>query len=693
MSSSSAFIQDDNPSTSSQEKDSKKIDIFQHLRINLKTSKTTCSCDNINSLYCIPCKISVCSKCNYSEHQNHILISKKDYHFNPENIDSIYDSIQCTLSADKMFVDHKPTQKELVNQIEKMAQVLHKKIDMIKDMKIKEITKMFDGFASNVNQLKQRIEKGRTDLKGFYNKNNKFFNTSPPQDNANTNHKGNNKQNKNTILNDDPTNSLFLMNYELLNISQSKRKEILANMKKIHKCLDNFKLNQNEYIDSIQNSVESILFGEYHAHNNSTEELESILDETAPSYPFKCAIGTLNENNFNEITARINQYNVLFEQFKKSVYDSITKYGNLKEIGKYISSFEATKSTEADTQLFSHKSSKDKIVPRQNKSELALLKMNYHNKDEIILNNELLMKYFACLALENYEKNFKQDVKELQSSHADLMIRRNEDEDESQKDFAKAIENTNLILLYYRKERQMVRQLVDLKLNPFGYKKFPNGCRSILIGDKVYITGGKDEVKTYNNVLIYDRRTNVLKRIIDLIEPRAYHSLVFCDVFETLMVIGGENCSSCEIFDPLINRWALLPSLNVPRANILFQFDKPRGIMYAMFGNEGTILEEKYSSEIEYLDLQDMKSGWIVMDYENKAELNLKTYLSVVEINNDLFLIHGGYVAKKPKRAVSVLDKERKIMLKCDRKMMEKIREEAKASKRINAIVSSLHSS
>jgi hypothetical protein len=159
------------------------------------------------------------------------------------------------------------------------------------------------------------------------------------------------------------------------------------------------------------------------------------------------------------------------------------------------------------------------------------------------------------------------------------------------------------------------------------------------------------------------------------------------------MVIGGENCSSCEIFDPLINRWALLPSLNVPRANILFQFDKPRGIMYAMFGNEGTILEEKYSSEIEYLDLQDMRSGWIVMDYENKAELNLKTYLSVVEINNDMFLIHGGYVAKKPKRAVSVLDKERKIMLKCDRKMMEKIREEAKASRRINAIVSSLHPS
>ena len=216
-------------------------------------------------------------------------------------------------------------------------------------------------------------------------------------------------------------------------------------MKRIHNCLEAFKINQREYIDNLQNSIDSLLFGEYHISNNkhnTYEELEIILDEASPSYSFKKAFKSLDKNDFQEITARVNKFNVLFEQFKKRVYESITVYGNVKEIEKYISTFESTKNTENESQLFSQRN-KDKIVPKQNKIEIALLKMNYACKDEVILNNELFMKYFSCLALENYEKHFKQSTKELQSSHADLMSKRNEDEDETQKDFALAIENTN----------------------------------------------------------------------------------------------------------------------------------------------------------------------------------------------------------------------------------------------------------
>ena len=42
--------------------------------------------------------------------------------------------------------------------------------------------------------------------------------------------------------------------------------------------------------------------------------------------------------------------------------------------------------------------------------------------------------------------------------------------------------------------------------------------------------------------------------MVDLNDARVYHIMIYCDVFETLMVIGGENCSSVEIFDPVVNR-------------------------------------------------------------------------------------------------------------------------------------------
>lgn len=49
-----------------------------------------------------------------------------------------------------------------------------------------------------------------------------------------------------------------------------------------------------------------------------------------------------------------------------------------------------------ESQLFSQRN-KDKIAQKHNKIEINL---NYANKDEI----SLIMKYFSCLALENYGK-------------------------------------------------------------------------------------------------------------------------------------------------------------------------------------------------------------------------------------------------------------------------------------------------
>jgi hypothetical protein len=46
----------------------------------------------------------------------------------------------------------------------------------------------------------------------------------------------------------------------------------------------------------------------------------------------------------------------------------------------------------------------------------------------------------------------------------------------------------------------------------------------------------------------------------------------------------------------------LLPDLNIPRSNIIYYSDGPRGILYTMFGNEGSILDNKCSDVIEFLD-------------------------------------------------------------------------------------------
>ena len=290
--------------------------------------------------------------------------------------------------------------------------------------------------------------------------------------------------------------------------------------------------------------------------------------------------------------------------------------------------------------------------------------------------------------MELYEKNFKASTKELQSSHADLMIQK---EDDGQlKDFAKAIENTNLIYVYNRKERTGRKIKVDLKKNPIGYTKFPTGVRCLLLGDNVYITGGVDQTGLHANVLIFNIKKERIKRIMDLVEPRAYHTMVCLDVFNTLMVIGGEDNSSVEIFDPVTNRWTKLPNLNVPRANAVFQFDKPRGLMYVMFGMTGKVTDKEFSDAIEYMDLKNINNGWIKLNYNNRSELDLKTQVKILEISNDLTMIFGGFTARDTVRNICVLDKEKKEILKCDSKMLEAIRNECKINGKLGKLMATI---
>lgn len=45
----------------------------------------------------------------------------------------------------------------------------------------------------------------------------------------------------------------------------------------------------------------------------------------------------------------------------------------------------------------------------------------------------------------------------------------------------------------------------------------------ILVYNKIYIPGRKNKKEIYRNMLIFDRKTGLLKMIRDLVEPTTYH--------------------------------------------------------------------------------------------------------------------------------------------------------------------------
>ena len=717
-----------------EEKDGTKIDIFNHLKINLKNNfNLNCKDSNTESMYCIPCKVSCCEKCTLDTHKNHILIDKHKYDLNEENIDNIFDKIKNKLTNEKIFKDINIKKELLFNEINDLTEILKNKIEKLKKIKISETNKIIDDFNLSVKNTLNKIEKCRNDMKNYLNKNNKFFNLTPTEDDnniylnytdynktfsinntINTNKslssRNSQKQTKRKSIkknpfkkiNHDDYNSIFLINYELFNLSERIGKEILNNYQNIENNINSIIEKEKDINDNLITQIDNFLFTDYNllnytSNNEDDENIKKIINENSPLYPYNLNINNINNITFSDVNLRIHKYNTLFDNMKKNLFDSVIKYGDLKEAENYITKYNNKNSNTYETNpnkpLFhKSKSINENILNKNNmisKFEIDYLKMLYKTKDDVILNNDTINQYFSYLIMNIYEKHFKQNTKILQSSHADLIIKNDENEEEK-KDFGKAIENSNVIMLYYRNKNQMIKININLTKNPFGYKKFPIGNRSLLIGNKLYISGGCDEFKYYKNVIVYDIKNKKLKRIMDFNEARAYHTIVYSEFFKTIMVFGGENSNTAEIYDPILNRWIFLPSLNCPRANIIFQFDKIRGIIYTLFGNIGLITDSNYSNVIEYLDLKNIKKGWTKLEYKNNISLDLRTYLNATEINNDYTLIYGALNYRENNRVVCVLNKEKKEIINFDKKMYEIIREETKNSIRLSSLIRTL---
>ena len=537
---------------------------------------------------------------------------------------------------------------------------LLKMIQEWKNFKINEINELFGELIENMKNVNSKKKESKAALNNYAKKYKDFLSLGDK--------------------NKDQNNTMFLINYDLLSISYIWSDELAKIGKNIENDMDDYKMREQMKNKYITDEVHDLLF------NREDEDLythDKIDQKFLPLVKLKVEIKDFNADKLNDIDKRMGKFNKGVDSFKQAVMNSINKHGNYKDIEKENNIFEHRKIKGADN-LFSQR----KADPTHDVDNI-LLAPNHQikNKNDIVLDNQVINKYFAHVLTDIYDQYFRIPTIELQSSHADLKLKVAE-EDEA--NIARVIENTNEIKIFDKKACRLTKKKVNLKKNPHGYTKFPLGCRSVLVGDKLYITGGKDEYKEYANALIYDRKTEKIKRIMDMQNPRCYHTMVFNEIFETMMVIGGENNDTVEIFDPLSNRWQLLPELNIPRAIPLFYFDEGRGNMYVFFGVEGNYVDSNYIDCIEVLDLTEIKQGWMRINYNNKARMDFKCHLNIYPLNDYLLLIYGAVESRLIKRNACVYHLIRHEMNLIDKNLMDDLRNEAKNSKLLTSIVASV---
>ena len=810
----------------------KNFDAVSHFKENIIHFYKNCS-EPIKdySYYCFTCKHSVCNECGVLDHKEHLLI-QRDNCLNYDN--SFFNDISKSIE-DGLNLDSKKSQ--IKKDISKAISQLKEELDIIEKEKLKEIDSIFKELKANYVSLKENYLKTKECIENYYKKNKKFFNIKIKHvkqneiENLNNLKKGTEDKdiNKNTTTKVNPTfinyfnindndtgpnrdfeNTVFLMNFELMNLCDNKNLQITQ----ISNNINNKIINMSKLIE-----------------NNTNEFIESLKKNYLS---FDNEIIQKFDDFYWDIKVRCDKYNDHIVQFQSMIYDIYKKNGCLDKLKDLLSLFDSKNNKGKDV-LFNQQffikmndfsslntdvvknmakklyisngkirtTSKGRLVAKtklpaisekkeetkkqgskhlspnkddtdnENKKPLStnLTKSSMNNaipkipkKENIILNQRLIQRFYAYSVLDFYSKYFKinadpqstdydeesniylnkencenttegldkgkinlgkgatrgksvgyknksaksimenklNNVKNTKSGEMTVsgksvmdknvkltkksnirsvsLLSNYSERYTELKEKVKPIIKTNYIQLFDPATTKITKIKVPLTKEEHGYTTFPDGCRHLLIDSDLYILGGTDNCGyPINIVLLYNLEIGELTRLSNLNDNHSYHSVEYLENFDSIILIGGENSSSCEIMDLDSKKWTKLPSLNYPRANANIYYNNITSDLFVLFGMEGEMNSKTRNTDvIEVLELSDIMGGWMMVDYYKSVGLDLKgNYCITLPFTRDKLLVYGGSSARSlEKRLFALFDMIKNECIKVDSDTMDLIKRE-----------------
>ena len=148
----------------------KTLDIFHHIKLTLKNSSSNCSCENTTQFYCIPCKVSTCSKCSLASHQRHILLKKNNFELSENKVTSLFNSFDALIKQTPLLNEPNTVKANSLKQIDNFISSIIDKLNQYRERKYKEINTMFNEMKPNSDKLKHQIQIAQNNLKKYVKK-------------------------------------------------------------------------------------------------------------------------------------------------------------------------------------------------------------------------------------------------------------------------------------------------------------------------------------------------------------------------------------------------------------------------------------------------------------------------------------------------------------------------------------------
>ena len=306
------------------------FDTSSHLQHNILNFGANCK-DQITdqSYYCITCKQSVCTKCGAYDHKDHILIQRDNCLFyDPNFFVEISKIIDNALTIDSR-------KQSIKDSLEKSISVIKNHLDELKILKFNEIDEFFEKTNNEIRNVKKNFLDTKKCVENYYKEYKKFFN-------INYNSEKMNIIEEEIQNNSDLENTIFIMNFDLMNLCDSNNLKILDKI--------------NEITSKINSSIDKL--------DKKTSELIQILDNNY----------TLDINNdkyedyYDDIKTRIQKYSQIINKYKLTVADIIKKNGNIDKIKELLEIFDSknkkNKNLIFQQNFFQNEIDRENITPR-----------------------------------------------------------------------------------------------------------------------------------------------------------------------------------------------------------------------------------------------------------------------------------------------------------------------------------------
>ena len=694
------------------------FNLYKHIKENLRNKNRLCK-DKLTkeSLYCIDCKISTCQKCLlFHIHKGHNLIPKYLY-YDPDStvFKDTFNDIETLLEENPDYLDNQKLKEELKKVVTDSINKIIKRLNEIRNKKLKQLDALFENTDGFIDLLKEKKEKIKNDIKKYLEKQKDFYyikinDESLNKDNEVNNNmdidafknlkKDENNETETSKTNNDTYNTTFLISYDLLKNTSYINSEIC-------KFLNDIKINKEKYLNEFNENIRQI-----------NEDIDKLNNPFNGTFNFSY----LNIEFYKMVNDKLNKYNEKIEAMKKYIFDMTNKDKGFYTIEKNNRTAEASIKQRFDNIINYQLSDKDseakngkdnknlhrlsnyinegissiklknslqslsKSKEHSQKNYDSKLPTIYETPEEIKLDKEVLQKYFAYESYNTIHNHFR--YKKPKTEETEAIVEILDDEIE----VVKPVPGTNEILLFDKKSTTLIKKIVNFDKKKHKYLYFLIGCRCVLVKDMLYILGGVDKDKNVTKMAyVYYIRTNELKVMPEMLKPHAYHAVSFLEYYKTIIVVGGENSTACEIYDLNTGLWKELPDLNIPRAQCNLYLDKYNHIVYSFFGVLGDIIEKNnYTDVIECLELKRIALGWNVIDYENKAEMDFKSgYTKILPLSSEMILIYGATNMRDfvKKAAIYLIPKFE--IVKIDNKIFKEIKEKSKNSRKLSKILSS----